>query len=447
VREHSASRVTMTDYVKAAGDSIGDTAVKAKDKVCDCADAMKRAVQATFVAGAEDGKHFVDDSTTALSGAAEAAYHKVEIALPALVLIVWVASTVALTYLTKWALAGEESRHPGAGFSFPVFYTLVTTFAALLGCIIILLIQGKAGGLSFAQFKQSWKEIVAVSVLFIIGIWASDASLMYISVTLNQILKATTPFPTMIFAYLVEKKTFVWPMVVAVTLIVVGACMAVPFDSPDATPFGLTMAAIATVAAACCITLKGRLMANSKENGLTPLVLLFYTSTAGMPVLIIWFLCSKEEREGVPEFIERDPQLALLQVLLPAACLAFTVNLLGNTLTKVTSALTVTIVGSAKQITIIVVSAVFIDHTFKNALNWCGAIIFLLSLIAYAVMSFNKKLAPKQMPIVKLKSAVKYTIAAAHAAKGDISSGANSIAKAALGAVAHERTPLKPQEP
>ena len=69
------------------------------------------------------------------------------------------------TYLTKWALAGEESRHPGAGFSFPVFYTLVTTFAALLGCIIILLIQGKAGGLSFAQFKQSWKEIVAVSVL------------------------------------------------------------------------------------------------------------------------------------------------------------------------------------------------------------------------------------------------------------------------------------------
>jgi len=54
-----------------------------------------------------------------------------------------------------------------------------------------------------------------------------------------------------------------------------------------------------------------------------------------------------------------------LTIILASSALAFVVNLFGNTLTKVTSALTVTIASSTKQIGIILVSGIFLEHTFQ----------------------------------------------------------------------------------
>ena len=42
-------------------------------------------------------------------------------------------------FVTPWALsATDDEKHPGAGFTFPVFYTLCTTTTINLGCILLL---------------------------------------------------------------------------------------------------------------------------------------------------------------------------------------------------------------------------------------------------------------------------------------------------------------------
>ena len=268
----------------AAGDAahaVGDAAHAAKDRVCDCAGSLRRAVEATLVAGAEDTHKMYDVSAAGLVSAEhtlEAAgaevVHKMEVLLPTIVLSVWIVAGIWLTYLTKWALsATDDAKHPGAGFTFPVFYTFCTTSTINLGCMLIMAVQ-KQSIPSFEQFKQSWQGILCVAGLSIVSIWASDASLMYIGVTLNQLMKACTPLPTMALGYFIERKRFAWPMVVAVVLIVVGAGLAVPASDSDSAVYGIVMVIVSTLATAAAISLKARLMANSARNGLTPLVLL-----------------------------------------------------------------------------------------------------------------------------------------------------------------------------
>lgn len=270
--------------------AVGDAASAAKDTVCDCAGSLRRAVEATFVAGAED-THRVYDASAAgldeakhkLEEASAEVVHKMEVLLPTIVMSVWIACSIWLVYFTKWALsATDDEKHPGAGFTFPVFYTLCTTTTINLGCILIMTMQRKTIP-SFEQFKLSWKGILSVAALSIVSIWASDASLMYIGVTLNQLMKACTPLPTMALGYFIERKRFAWPMVVAVVLIVVGAGLAVPQSDDDSATYGIIMATISTLATAAAISLKARLMANSAVNGLTPLVLLFYSSLSSAP--------------------------------------------------------------------------------------------------------------------------------------------------------------------
>ena len=85
--------------------------------------------------------------------------------------------------------------------------------------------------------------------------------------------------------------------------------------------------------------------------------------SAQVPVLLIWFLAI-DERTEVPEYIAENPGLTFV-VLSLASLYAFLVNLLGNTRTKITSALTMTIAGAGRQIGIIFVTGVFIEHTFS----------------------------------------------------------------------------------
>lgn len=422
---------------------------------------VSRASQATLYPGAEDPPPprptLVSDAKQPLGPlqdpgkskqveeTADEYYHRIEFALPAFILIIWMTATVALTYLTKWALSPERrvdedfkfQKH-GVGFSFPTFYTLVTTVASGLGCTLILALQSKTRSLGVQQFRQSWFGIVATAALSILGIWASDVAMISIGVTLNQIIKATMPMPTMVFGYVIERKTYSWQMIAAVVLLVCGAALAVPLSSPDATPYGLVMAAISTVAAAGCISVKAQLMSNSRVNGLTPLVLLWYSSVISIPVLL---LLTIPEYYAVRTYC-RERTVEALTIILASSALAFVVNLFGNTLTKVTSALTVTIASSTKQIGIILVSGIFLEHTFQAALNWIGVLIFISALITYAILSYNRELAARRLagtPVTLQK------VVGSVAGKGSMEKGivADGVTNAEVAARASEKTPLK----
>lgn len=139
-------------------------------------------------------------------------------------------------------------------------------------------------------------------------------------------------------------------------------------------------------------------------------------------MLLVWFLCI-DEREEVGEFFKEDLG-AFFFVIGVASLLAFTVQLSGNTLTKVTSALTLTVVGAAKQIGVIVVTGVFIDQTFKSAVNIAGVAIFIGAVVLYAFLSYNKKFAAKQLPFPDFGKMAK-----------DVAGGATDLAQKGVASV------------
>ena len=439
---HEASSLLKsgTDGVSNATHAVGDAVGDAAHKVCDCAGSLRRVVEATFVAGAEDthrvydaSAHGLDDAKHKLEEASAEVVHKMEVLLPTIVMTVWVACSIFLVYFTKWTLsATDDEKHPGAGFTFPVFYTLCTSMTINLGCILLLTVMQKKALPSFEQFKLSWQGILGVAALSVVSIWASDASLMYIGITLNQLMKACTPLPTMALSYFIERKRFAWPMVLAVVLIVCGAGLAVPASDSESAAFGIIMALTSTLATAAALSLKARLMANSAANGLTPLVLLFYSSGASVPVLLLWFLCI-DEREEVGEFFEDDLGTFFFIVGI-ASVLAFICSLAGNTLTKVTSALTLTVVGAAKQIGVIVVTGVFIDQTFKAPLNIAGVCLFIGAVVLYAFLSYNKKFAAKTLPFPDFGQMAKD---AAGSATGLAQKGVASVSTGVKGVAAY----------
>ena len=111
----SAMAGNLTEGLAAAPEAIG----KAVTKVNDCSSGLRRAVEATFIAGAEDTHHLLEGvghtaqdgvgkSAEAVEKAAKEAKHQVELVMPAIILVVWTASAVALTYHTKSAAAAAQ---------------------------------------------------------------------------------------------------------------------------------------------------------------------------------------------------------------------------------------------------------------------------------------------------------------------------------------------------
>merc|ERR1711908_214774 len=70
--------------------------------------------------------------------------------------------------------------------------------------------------------------------------------------------------------------------------------------------------------------------------------------------------------------------------------LATTYNFLSFATTKATSALTFTIAGTIKQVSMIVVGMIFVDHT-TGLLPWVGTMLFTLSLIWYTKINLDAK--------------------------------------------------------
>jgi hypothetical protein len=61
-------------------------------------------------------------------------------------------------------------------------------------------------------FKQNWGWLIFVSVIYAASIATNNASFESISLTVNTIFKSAMPFPTLVFSYFIEGKTYSLPI-------------------------------------------------------------------------------------------------------------------------------------------------------------------------------------------------------------------------------------------
>lgn len=141
----------------------------------------------------------------------------------------WVSLNVLINFWNKWALSPE-----GAAFEFPIFYSSCHMAMGLLSSSLIMAAVPSVRNLSPTQMRQHGGKLLLLSTLTVANIVCSNASLMYIGLSVNQIIKSVGPLPALVLTYFVHRRRYSAMICVSVFLMVAGAILAVPQDGDAA---------------------------------------------------------------------------------------------------------------------------------------------------------------------------------------------------------------------
>ena len=322
---------------------------------------------------------------SAMGGCADLAEH-VELGL-VIALFAWVALNVTLNVFNKWALS------PDAGaFSFPIFYSASHMFMGLLSSSLIMAVLPSRRDLAFSQLQKHGGKLLALSTLTVLNITTSNASLVYIGLSVNQIIKSVGPLPALVLTFFVQKKRYSWAICVVVLVLVAGAVLAVPLgDDAQSTHYGVLLASISCVAAASKPVVALLLMRGSAT--LPPLTLLWYDSFFSLWVMAaVWAV--SQEREASISYMKEHTATGLT-VLGVGSSVAFLYNLSTFYLTFFTSGLTINVIANTKQVILISISAIVIDH-ITSVTSWVGVAVFTLALATYTYLTIGPSKARHQ---------------------------------------------------
>jgi len=287
-----------------------------------------------------------------------------------------------LNFFNKWALSTS-----GAGFSYPVFYSMWHMIASIIGSWVLMKVKPPPTGMpSIEQFLTYKWEALSLAICTSINISCNNASLMLIGLFVNQVVKALAPLISMVCSFLLLKRRYEWKIIVIVLLIAGSACAAVPFKDPAFSYLGLFLVCIATLASATKPVVGEMLMTATEKPKLSPAALVFYDSCFSFVFMLFFWLVVPSEREGSIEYVGEKPGLAW-GIILAGSTAAFCYNMSVFYFTLVASALAVMVATNLLKVILITTSAV-IDN-IRDPLNWCGIVVFFGAVVAYAYMSFK----------------------------------------------------------
>jgi drug/metabolite transporter (DMT)-like permease len=250
---------------------------------------------------------------------------------------------LGLNFFNKAALGRSTALH----FSFPLFYTACHQFSSFCCMSLIFWLVPSTNTLSYATFEAKRGWILLLGVLFVLNIACNNASLVYIGVSINAIIKSITPLPAMILSFALERKRYPMGKVASVVGMCAAAVISVPFgDDSTASPFGLLLVTISMLAAATRPVMAAMLMGDAKQTGLTPLVLVWYDSLISFTVLVVISLAT--ELDGLILYFSAQP-LRGLGIVILGSTMAFCYNIVTFSLTKAVGSLTTAVLGNVKQ--------------------------------------------------------------------------------------------------
>lgn len=245
--------------------------------------------------------------------------------------------------------------------------------------------------------RQHWTDykwrIALLSVLFVLNIACNNASLVHLSLSVNQTVKSCVPLPTLVLSVAFERdahgrpKTYSCAVFLSLLVVCGGSILAV-YGNPEASPFGVVLVLLSTLSVALWSVVSAVLL--EPASGLNSINLTWYASVLSGVMLFLMWLGSRELPRTL-DYLEDRPGAAAA-ILIIGSTAAFAYNLTHLALIKVTSALTSTVAGDLKIVLIICIS-VFVFDKRVTPLNLVGFVIFFAGVIVYSVLTHRARLA------------------------------------------------------
>jgi drug/metabolite transporter (DMT)-like permease len=316
----------------------------------------------------------------------------------AFIVAAWFTVNIIFTLYNKWLFSEML-------FTFPIFMTVTHMLAtSIASASLILFVPSYGFDRIYAKAKRSSGWLAVLMFCYAGNIVMNNASLVFISIVLNQIIRTLLPLATIILSRWIEKKRHRTRIYMAIVGIVAGVGLTV-YRNLEFHWVGAICVTSSMCMAALWTVVSARLMNGVKKKATMvdvqqllieddddelgpwiPIELVFAVSFPSACLLAVGFFTLEYEL-----FVQYDEEDHLhVAVMVAMGCMfAFVYNLLHYAMISVTSSVNSTILGNVKIIILILLSIPLFGIIVQwwNVVGICWTI---LSMIAYSYFAYHE---------------------------------------------------------
>ncbi|KAJ5066191.1 solute carrier family 35 member e4 [Anaeramoeba ignava] len=302
----------------------------------------------------------------------------------------WFILNISLTILNKYIMVFNSFPFP---LTISLSHMIITSILSLLSFNLITKEKIKP---EFSQEKLM--KLFLMSTLFLSSISLGNTSLKYVSVSFNQVIRATTPAITLFLSVIILKKKFTPSHYRSVFIVIIGVILS-SFTEFDFHWIGFLLTLFVSFLSSLKSIITAKLLWDPNV-GFHPLYFLFTISFfASIQLFIIIFLTGEAKLVFI-HFLNVHNPFQIVFSLLLSSLIAFLLNFSNFMSTKTTSPLTVNIFGNLKQVFTIILSVLIFENKI-SFLNAFGSFCAILGCFWYSLIG---KLNEKKLPTVEMKN-------------------------------------------
>eukprot|EP00301_Raphidiophrys_heterophryoidea_P022023 c6277_g1_i1.p1 GENE.c6277_g1_i1~~c6277_g1_i1.p1 ORF type:complete len:363 (+),score=87.66 c6277_g1_i1:60-1148(+) len=293
-----------------------------------------------------------------------------------LLLLFWVGN-VGLNVYNKW-LFGR------GGFKVPLFVTISHQIFCFVGAALLLLTPIYTR--KPIESGEIFMKLLTISVFFSLNTGLNNTSLLYLTLSANQIIRALLPAVCAVFATFIEGKRYTWLQWSTMFVLVIGVVLAL-LDNPTFDKVGTMLCLSSVIGAALHVSVVAYFMGG--KMGMSAFDVLLYTS---LPIVVILLppMIVSGEPEKLSKFAEQSGLARAVFLVGVGGVIAFLYNLIHYFFIHYTSSVYTTVAGNMKVALVVAFSFIFLDDD-ATALNIIGLGIACLAFFANSFLEFQGK--------------------------------------------------------
>jgi len=310
--------------------------------------------------------------------------------------IAWLVLNLGLNYYNKWVVSETNFRFP---------FLLTTTNKVVGLCVAVTIMYCKKGMPKPQELLEQFMRplVHAQGIATALNIGLNNWSLMMITLTLNQVLKATVPLPTAALSLIFEGKTFSWQLYGSMAVLVTGCVLAAAGSMGDEEVAGIIIC-IGSILATAAWTVFSAMLMQSGSKPLDAVSLLFVSGPTTIATLLVFFFSLEYGRLTgfTPDDDHPLPETQMMFLyLFIAAAMASAYDIVHNHFVKITSSMNMAIMGNSKLALLILLSMLTLERE-PTPLRLVGVVVSFGGTVWYSVFKLQER--PKPAKTVDVAS-------------------------------------------
>jgi drug/metabolite transporter (DMT)-like permease len=242
------------------------------------------------------------------------------------------------------------------GFRFPLLLTSCHMLFSLLALAPFML-RKSLMPLHRETLARQWKGFVAIGLFMALNISLNNSSLVEMTLSLNQVIRASIPVFTCVLAVAIEGKKPSQKEALSLLVLTFGVMIAVWEGTVAGSPRGVALCLAGTVSNALMMTTSGKVLSERVDA----LRLTFYTAPVSLAALAPAFLASGEASRFANDYAPVHGKEAAV-IALATSAVALSYNVVHSLMIQRTSAVTTTVLGEAKIVGLLLLSYVILGE-------------------------------------------------------------------------------------